>query len=184
MPQTSVPPTEVTDEASQQGLKLAKEAGDAYQRMVEYFVSNVATSGGKRRVGDYLVAVAAEEAEPLWHLLDGKLELKEPFQDANAHLEVVVADAADGRFIPELHVNVTLLKDGDEVGTYHLPFLWHPTMYHYGHSVHVPAAGTYTMRVAIAAPLFGRHDKTNGKRFGEPVAVDFDGIRIEPGRKT
>lgn len=184
MTQINTPPTAVTDEASKHGLDLAKQEGDAYQKMVQYFISNVATSGAKKRAGDYTIGVAVEEAEPLWHLLGGKLELKEPFKDANAHLEVVVTDGADGRFIPELHIMVTLLKDGSEIGTYHLPFLWHPTMYHYGRSVHVPNEGDYTMRVCFEPPTFGRHDKTNGQRYGQPISVEFDGIRIKPGRKS
>ena len=68
-----------------------------------------------------------------------------------------MADAGDGRFVPGLHVTVTLLDgQGQEVGTYHLPFLWHPTMYHYGCNAHVPQAGDYTARVAIPIPAFPR----------------------------
>ena len=180
----TAPPRKVTDEASQQGLKLSREAGDAYHRMVEYFVENVATSGKMQRAGDYLVGVATEEAEPLWHLLGGKLQLKEPAADLNAHLEVVVMDAADHRFVPELTVDVTVGRDGKEMGTFRLPFLWHPTMYHYGHSIHIDEAGEYDLTVCIAAPTFGRHDKTNGERYPEAISLTFEGIRLEPGRKT
>ncbi len=179
------PPRKVTDEASEQGLRLAKEAGEAYYRMVEYFVKNVATAGDMQRAGDYLVGVATEEAEPLWHLLGGRLELKEPAVGLNAHLEVVVMDAADHRFVPELSVAVTVAtRNGHEVGTYRLPFLWHPTMYHYGHSIHIDEAGEYDLTVCIASPTFGRHDKTNGKRYAEPISLTFERVRLEPGRKT
>lgn len=182
---TRTPPREVTDEASKRGLELAKQDGDAYQKMVDYFVDQVATSGAKQRAGDYLVGVAVEEAEPLWHQLGGKLELKEPIADANAHLEVVVADGADGRFIPGLDIKVELIDAGGrELGTYALPFLWHPTMYHYGQSVHVPDDGEYTMRVHIEAPTFARHDKKNGRRYAEPVTCEFSGIQIKRGRKS
>lgn len=93
-------------------------------------------------------------------------------------------DGADKRFVPELMVHVTLEDDrGKEVGTYHLPFLWHPTMYHYGRSIHIPADGTYTMRVGIEMPTFGRHDKTNGQRYPAPVVAEFSNIRITTGRK-
>ncbi len=180
----SAPPRDVTDEASRKGLELAARAGDAYHRMVEYFISQVANDGAMQQAGDYLVGVAAEEAEPLWHMLGGKLALKEPAANMNAHLEVVVMDAADHRFVPQLMVQVVLARDGTEVGTYHLPLLWHPTMFHYGRSVHIPEDGEYRMSVSIEAPTFGRHDKTNGKRYSEPVTVTFDGIRIKRGRKT
>jgi len=181
----TAPPREVTDEASQRGLELAKQAGDAYHRMVEYFVREVAHDGALQEVDDYLVGVAVEEAEPLWHLLGGKLTLTEPAEGANAHLEVVVMDRADHRFIPQLMVQVELSRQGGEqVGTYHLPLLWHPTMFHYGHSVHIPDDGTYTLTVHIEAPTFGRHDTTNGKRYEKPVSVTFEGIQMERGRKS
>ncbi len=180
----TAPPRDVTDEASRRGLELAREAGDAYHRMVEYFISEVATSGALQEADDYLVGVAVEEAEPLWHLLGGRLTLTEPAAGANAHLEVVVMDRADHRFVPGLMVQVVLsAADGTAIGTYHLPMLWHPTMYHYGRSVHVPEDGEYRLAVSIEAPTFGRHDKVNGERYARPVTVTFDGIRIERGRK-
>jgi len=103
----------------------------------------------------------------------------------NAHLEVLVMDAADHRFVPGLTVDVTVAKrNGDEVGTFRLPFLWHPTMYHYGRSIHIEEGGEYDLTVCVEAPTFGRHDKTNGRRYAEPISLTFEGIRLEPGRKT
>lgn len=178
------PPTDVTDEATAEGLRLAQAAGNAYAEMVDYFIANVATSGAKQAAGEYIVGVAAEHAEPLYEVRGGELHLAEPPAGTNAHLEVVVMDGADKRFVPELMVHVTLEDDrGKEVGTYHLPFLWHPTMYHYGRSIHIPADGTYTMRVGIEMPTFGRHDKTNGQRYPAPVVAEFSNIRITTGRK-
>src|SRR5689334_1701257 len=66
---------------------------------------------------------------------------------------------------------------------FNLPFLSHLTMYYYGCNVHVPEPGAYTARVYVDVPAFARHDKVNGKRYGEPVCVEFSGIRIKPGRK-
>jgi len=184
MTTSSAPPRDVTDEASQRGLELAAKAGDAYQQMVEYFIGNVANDGAMQQAGDYLVGVAAEEAEPLWHLLGGELQLKEPAAGMNAHLEVVVMDAADHRFVPSLDVSVTLANEaGEEIGTWDLPFLWHPTMYHYGRSVSVAESGDYSLIVGINAPSFPRHDEINGKRYREPVRVRFDDVHIETGRK-
>jgi len=184
MTSQTAPALRPTDEASKEGLRLAKEAGEAYRRMVDYFLEKVATAGATQRAGDYLVGVATEEAEPLWYLLGGRLELKEPAAGQNAHLEVVVMDAADHRFVPELTIDVSVARGGDDVGTFRLPFLWHPTMYHYGHSIHIDEAGEYDLTVSIAPPTFGRHDKTNGRRYAEPISVIFKGIRLEPGRKT
>ncbi len=105
----------------------------ASDQAVDYFITHVATSGAKQAIGKE----AAEHAEPLYEVRSGVLHLAEPPVGTNAHLEVVVLDGADKRFVPELIVHVTLEDDqGNEVGTYHLPFLWHPTMYHYGRSIH------------------------------------------------
>jgi hypothetical protein len=174
---------EPSDEATREGLRLAREAGDAYRRMVKYFIEHVATTGATAGAGDYTIGVAIEEAEPLYRWLDGKPQLREPFREANAHLEVVVMDAADGRFLPYLDVSVTMARDGQDVGSYTLPFLWHPTMFHYGANVHVPAAGRYTATVFVEPPTFPRHDKVNGDRYRAPVRVRFEDLEVKPGRK-
>ncbi|MDQ2831522.1 MAG: hypothetical protein M3Y74_21055 [Chloroflexota bacterium] len=136
------PPAEVTDEATAEGLRLAKEGGDAYLRMVDYFIANVAVDGAKKEAGNYIVGFANESAEPLYRLAGGQLRLAQPAAGENAHLEVVVADAADGRFVPGL-----------------------------------------TVHVALDVPAFAHHDKVNGKRYEEPVVVEFTGVRIETGSK-
>ncbi len=179
------PPTrQQTEEATEEGLRLAKEAGDLYQRALHYFIEHVATSGAEQEAGNFRIGVAVEHAEPLYFLAAGQLVLAEPPYDDNAHLEVAVADAADGRFVPGLNVHVTLLdKNGHQLGTFHLPFLWHPTLYHYGANVRVPSQGTYGLRVMIDTPVFPRHDKVNGRRYAEPVVAEFSGITISPGRK-
>lgn len=125
-----------SEEATREGLRLAREAGEAYQRSVSHFLEKVAENGATMQVGDYRVGVALEGAEPLWYPQGDGLELAEPPEQANLHLEVVVTDKDDGRFVPELDVAVTLqAEDGRKVGTWDLPFLWHPTMFHYGRNI-------------------------------------------------
>ncbi|MFC4627365.1 hypothetical protein ACFO6V_03910 [Promicromonospora alba] len=41
--------------------------------------------------------------------------------------------------------------------------------------------GGYTLRVHVDPPTFMRHDEINGRRFTEPVDVEFAGVRIERG---
>lgn len=177
------PPARQTDEASREGLRLAAEAGDAYMRMVDFFISNVAATGAKKRAGDFVVAVAEETAEPLWHLIAGRLELADPPKGANAHLEVVVMDGADNRFVPCLTVTATVRDTGGhEIGTWDLPFLWHPTMFHYGRSVRLPGDGTYSMTVGIEVPAYPRHDRINGKRYAKPVRAEFSNLKMRTGR--
>jgi hypothetical protein len=53
-----------------------------------------------QRAGNYLVAFVQENAEGMYELEDGRLVWREAPEEANAHLEIAVVDAADGRFVP------------------------------------------------------------------------------------
>ncbi len=173
-----------SDEADGAQLDLARSQGDAYGAAAETMVSHVASDGGSTAAGDYVVSWAVEEAEGMYELAGSDLVWQEPEQE-NCHLEVVVRDAADGRFIPGLDVMATLIaQDGSKVGTHRQPFLWHPWLYHYGRNWAVPGDGRYRLQVTIEPPAFGRHDHANGRRFAEPVTVEFDGVRIVTGRKV
>ena len=44
-----------------------------------------------------------------------------------------------------------------------------------GPQLDVPADGEYTLRVRVEPPTFMRHDEVNGRRFTEPVDVEFRG---------
>lgn len=180
-PQT--PPEQKTEEAKTTQLRLAKEEGTAYQRSLAYMVGKVAKGGGaKQRSGDYLIAYAEEKAEGLYSLRNGRLEWVEPTNE-NAHLEIAVSDAGDGRFIPYLHVTATLTTpDGRTLGPFDMPFVWHPGLYHYGRNIVVSGEGPYTIGVRIEPPLFQRHDKTNGRRYVQPVAVVFKNARFKTGK--
>ena len=172
-----------SEEASGEQLRLAKEQGDALQKAIENMTREEAHDGGERQAGDYLIGYAVEEAEGLYHLRDGRLEWEEP-EEENLHVEVAVRDAADRRFIPSLEVYVTLIDaDGREVGTHRQSYLWHPWLYHYGRNWMVPGDGEYTLKVRVEAPNFPRHDKENGRRFAEPVEVEFKDVEIKTGQK-
>jgi len=171
-----------SDEAKRQQIALARSQGDAFQHAVDNMTQKTA-HGAEQRVGDYLIGYAVEEAEGLYYLHDGQLEWVEP-QDENAHVEIVVRNGADGRFVPGLTVFATLLDSGgNQVGTHQQPFLWHPWLYHYGRNWRVPGDGTYTLRVRVEAPEFPRHDKINGKLYAQPAEVEFDNVTIKTGQK-
>ena len=185
MPQESEsrPPAKPSGEATEKQLQMARDQGDTLQRALEHMTGEVADDGGEQAAGDYIVGYAVEEAEGMYHLQDGELVWQNP-EEENAHVEVSVRDGADGRFIPGLEVYATLVdENGNEVGTHQQQFLWHPWLYHYGRNWQVPGDGRYTMRVRIETPDFPRHDKENGKRFAEPVEVEFEGVKIETGRE-
>lgn len=171
-----------TDEADQQQLDLARRQGDAYGDAVMHMAEQVAQAGGQQRAGDYLVGYAIEEAEGMYAFDDGALSWQEPDSE-NLHVEVVVRDAGDGRFLPGCGVTVTLVDaDGVEVGTHEQPLLWHPMLYHYGRNWTVPGDGTYMVRVHISPPRFMRHDEVNGRRFTEDVTVEFTDVTVTTGQ--
>jgi hypothetical protein len=183
-PKTNVrtPTMGVSDEADEQQLQLAREQGSAFGRALEHMTQTEAR-GAELRAGDYLIGYAVEEAEGMYALEEGELVWHNP-TDENVHVEVVVRDGGDGRFVPALTVHATLVdSNGKEIGTYLQPFLWHPWLYHYGRNWQVPGAGEYTLRVRVDPPEYMRHDKVNGRRFAYPVQVEFRGVKITPGQK-
>ncbi|MDO8120462.1 iron transporter [Isoptericola sp. b490] len=172
-----------TSEADARQLRLARLQGDAYRAALDHMALEVAEAGGHTTAGDYLVAYAIEEAEGMYHLEGADLVWHNP-DAGNAHVEVVVCDAADGRFVPGLDVTATLVgPDGHEHGPHRQELVWHPMLYHYARNWDLPADGTYTLRVHVEPPAFMRHDEVNGRRFAQPVDVEFPGIEIERGQE-
>lgn len=179
----SKPPARPSDEADRRQLDLARRDGDAYHEALEYMANEVADSGAMQQCGDMIVAYAQEAAEGMYHLADGELQWQEPAEGENCHFEVAVLDATDRRFIPNLHVTLTVMDDaGKVIGSERMPFLWHPGLYHYGRNWSLPGDGRYTLRIDVEAPDFPRHDKTNGKRYAKPVQATFEGIDVKTGR--
>ena len=177
------PPMQTSEESDREQLELARIQGRALQQAVDAMDEESDSGVIVRRAGDYEIAIAVEEAEGMWEWQDGELQWQNPDEE-NCHVEVCVRDGADGRFVPALDVTVTLVDpDGNELGTHEQPFLWHPWLYHYGRNWTVPEAGEYTVRVRVEAPRFARHDHENGRRFLEPVEVEFEGVEIETDQK-
>jgi hypothetical protein len=171
-----------TSEADRQQLDLARAQGEAYGRALTHMAESVADSGDVREAGGYTVGYAVEEAEGMYGWVGDGLRWQEP-DGENLHLEVSVRDRADGRFVPGLRVNATLAASGgDAIGPVELPLLWHPMIYHYGRNLRVPEDQTYTLTVQIDPPTFSRHDEVNGRRFTEPVEVQFRHVELGHGQ--
>jgi hypothetical protein len=169
-------------EATEEQLQLARDQGTSFGKAVVMMTREEA-HGEQAEVGDLLVAYAVEEAEGMYEWVDGQLEWRNP-RDENAHIEVVVRDAHDGRFLPGMDVYVSVFTEaGEEVGTHQQPFLWHPWLFHYGRNWTLPGDGTYRMAVHIKPPGFMRHDKLNGARYSNPVDIEWPDVRIETGQK-
>jgi len=176
------PPMRTSNEATEEQLAVARRQGQAYGGALRAMAEE--DGALSQLAGDYLVAFVNEEAEGMYELSGGQLVWREAAPDANVHLEVAVADAADGRFIPGLDVRITVSRNGQPVATAGLPFLWHPFLYHYGGNASVPGPGPYDVTVRIAPPQFMRHDPVNGKRYATPVEVRFGQVTFANGRKT
>jgi hypothetical protein len=174
---------EPSEEVDENQLSMARTLGSSYRDAVGYMATRVAHTGDTTEAGDYVVGFAQEEAEGMYELVEeGEFEWVDPDEEKNCHLEVVVMDAADGRFVPYTDVTATFEGEGGEHGPFELPFLWHPGLNHYGANVELPGSGTYDIRVAVDPPTFKRHDETNGDRYGESVTVTFEGVDVEAGR--
>lgn len=57
---TSTTEMRVSDEASAEGLRLTREAGHAYQRMVRCFIEQISHCGREQQAGDYRIGIALE----------------------------------------------------------------------------------------------------------------------------
>lgn len=177
------PPMEKSDEAKPEELEMAREQGNTYVTALQHMAKEVADSGGEKKVGNYVVAYAVENAEGMYHLKAGELVWQDP-KNENCHIEISVRDGADNRFIPGLAVSVTVVDSNEnEIGCHKQEFLWHPWLYHYGRNWQVPADGKYKLVVNIEAPKFMRHDKKNGLRFAEDIEVRFEDVKIKTGKK-
>lgn len=171
-----------SDEGDEKGLELGRAQGEALTRTLRHMTGEIAHDGREVQSGEYLVAYAVEEAEGMYVPDGDGLEWAEP-TDENAHIEVAVRDAADGRLIPGLKVEATVIDArGEEVGTHELPLLWHPYLYHYGRNWTLPEDGRYTLKVRFGAPTFARHDRKNGRRFLKGAEVVFEDVRVKRGQ--
>lgn len=135
------PPMEVTEEAKKKHLDLARKQGEALKQALDEMTQNVAQRGEEKAAGHFLVGYAIEKPEGMYVVEDGELQWQEP-EGKNIHIEISVRDGADGRFVPALDVELTVLDaEGQEVGTHRQPFLWHPWLYHYGRNWQLPGDG-------------------------------------------
>lgn len=175
------PPMVESNEAEPEQLRVAREQGDAYGHAIKAMAEE--DGAAMAEAGNYVVALVNEQAEGMYAHEGGGLVWREAPEQANAHIEVAVADAGDGRFVPGLDVTVAVFDGDRELFRHQAPFLWHPFLYHYGFNAEVPGEGPFTVDVDIEPPDYMRHDPENGKRYAEPVHVVFEDVSFEPGRK-
>lgn len=162
--------------------EVALEEGKAFEHALEMMKQEA--SHAQIEAEDYIITLAAEKAEGTYQLQDGGLEWHVPQGDKDQHIEVVVQDRKDKRFVPNLEITCKLYAlDGNFVGEKPQPFYWHPFLYHYGQNWDVPSAGKYMAQLTIRRPEFPRHDEIKGKRYAKDVSVEVGPIELKPGRK-
>ncbi|CAN5160700.1 hypothetical protein BH11PAT1_BH11PAT1_5710 [soil metagenome] len=163
--------------------KLADNQGQTYQVALEKMKEDDVHAS--KEVDDYIVSLACEDAEGMYMYDDlGKLSWMIPHQGENQHVEIVVQDKDDLRFLPGLEVSCKLIDEEDTVvADLKIPFIWHPFLFHYGINCIIPKAGKYRAEVFIKKPEFHRHDEEVGKRFEHDVTVTLGPVTLTPGRK-
>jgi uncharacterized protein involved in high-affinity Fe2+ transport len=175
------PPARPSNEATTDQLTVARREGDAYADALHAMADE--DGAVVTRAGDYLIAFVNEEAEGMYERDGDRLVWREAAPEATTHLEVAVADGADGRFVPGLTVHVDVEQDDHTLVYADLPFLWHPFLYHYGSNAKLPGTGPYDVTIRIDAPDFMRHDPINGRRYADTVTARLKKITFTNGRK-
>jgi hypothetical protein len=127
--------------------------------------------------GDYLIAVTHGRPQGRYEPAGAGLAWRAPAPDSTVRLEVAVADAVDGRFVPGLTVYVAVARGGRTYAAQQCGFHWYPDMHRYVAELRLQP-GVYDVTVRIAAPGFPRHDREAGARYADPVLVRFDGVRL------
>jgi len=168
-------PTEAIDRRL---LKLADQEGAKYLAAVDHMINKVAESGGRKRVGDYIVAFLQKKPEGTYDSSQGKPRWVEP-GPGSFRIEIAVLDAIDKRFVPELKIRAKLTDvSGGLVADFDVPFVWDPALLHYGTEINLPAGGRHDLVVAIDPPSFVRHGRTARTRYANRVETRFEGLRI------
>ncbi len=162
-------------------IALEEDQGKAYSAALD--LMKQMDNHTEVEVDDYIITVAAEEAEGTYRVSGGGLKWHTPEEQFNSHIEIVVRDKHDRRFLPGLTISAKIKKDDRVVATKDFPFYWHPFLYHYGTMLRIEEEGDYQLEVHIPAPTFPRHDEIKGKRFGKDVNVTIGPIKLEKGRK-
>ncbi len=168
-------------EDNEEKKQLAENQGKAYSDALDYMKS--IDNHAEKEVDDYIISLASEEAEGTYQLQGGELKWKTPKEGYNTHLEIVVRDKKDKRFIPELKIKGKVYdEDRNLIIDTDFPFLWHPFLLHYGAFFHIPKDGKYSVEIEIPAPRFHRHDEIKGKRYEKDVKLSIE-ITMEKGRE-
>jgi hypothetical protein len=158
--------------------ELAKKLGDLINTSYAAHLEDLAHS--VKRTGDYIVTVAFENARGQYvKQTNGEIDWEDPAQFGMFHVEVIVQDRDDKKFIPHLDVFVRIYDKNNELVTESsAPYIWHPYAYHYGFDTVLPDDGSYHAELVIKTPNFDRQHTAHGKRYTDEVAVRLSDVEI------
>lgn len=163
-------------------IKLATDQGETYELALEKMKEEDVHASIEFE--DYIISVCCEKAEGMYMQHDNDLRWMIPHREDNQHVEIVVQDKDDKRFLPGLNIFCTLYNEKmEEIAILNIPFIWHPFLFHYGMNCKIPGKGSYTVKVTVLKPMFHRHDEVMGKRYQNDVTVVLGPLILEPGRK-
>lgn len=156
--------------------------GDAYSEALDFMKKE--DNYAEKEVDDYIITVVNENAEGTYNVAGNELKWITPDKNLNAHVEVIVRDRDDHRFIPGLKVFCKIIsEDQKEVGEKEMVFFWHPFLFHYANNWEVPGEGNYFAEIRIPRPEFPRHDEIKGKKYCNDVNVRLGPLKFDTGRK-
>lgn len=164
---------------------LASREGEILGRQITQGMKAAESRGVQVSSGDYRVAVTVQPARGYWKGADHTVSYVKADTSTGrvAHVDVTIRDAASGRFIPDLSVRAKLTNSrGKELGTYAMPFMWHPWSSHYGLDIVVPEPGRYSIHIRADAPAFRRYGSSALKKFNRPLDVVVRGVSF-PDRR-
>lgn len=164
--------------------RLRQNQGQAYEKALQYMKNETGTFN-LQEADDYIISSTSEKAEGFYALMpEGGLEWQTPNPNENQHIEVIVQDREDQRFLPNLEVFYELRDiDNNFISQDYLSFIWHPFLFHYGANIEIPQESEYKLKVTVKAPSFNRHDEILGKKYANDVTVELGPIKMTPGQK-
>jgi uncharacterized protein involved in high-affinity Fe2+ transport len=160
--------------------ELVKKQGDAFMASYNLHMEEIIHT--VKKVDDYIITAAIEPAVGMYVMgLDKSLEWESPQGFGDLHVEIVVQDRDDRRFVPHLEVSAKVYdKEHKVITESEAPFMWHPYIFHYGFDMTVPDEGDYFIEVRIKAPKFHRHKKDHGKRYSDDIEIKLSPLRLNP----
>lgn len=179
-----LPVTAKSNEATKEQLADARAEGDAVYKCITWILQQPGVSG-QMRAGEYKIAYAVTAPEGWYNYSNHSVSWQSPTGDA--HLSLFVLDGADGRVVPSLDIQASIVNgNGNVTDDKKIPFAWMPLINGYGNNIKLSGSGSYTLKISIAPPTFHRHDPYNGDRFTAltsaiiPVSITGDLSKNKP----